>query len=238
MNFPALIRRASRELHVLIPAAILCGSVLIFGEVIDEVKEGELSHLDEQALLMLRSSDDPGRPIGPAWLRTACLDLTALGGGAVLTLLTLLVLGYLLLNRRLHAAILLAVAALGGLALNNGLKHFFARERPGIVPHLSEVSSASFPSGHSMLSAIIYLTLGVMLARTVTDWRLKGYFIGIALTLTVLIGLTRIYLGVHYPSDVLGGWAAGIAYAILCTMVAAWLQNRGAVEPPESSDKS
>jgi undecaprenyl-diphosphatase len=235
MNFPALLQRAGRELHVLIPLAILCGSVLLFGQLIDEMKEGELRHFDESTLLMLRSADDLGRPIGPAWLRTTCLDLTALGGGSVLTLLTLLVIGYLLLIRRSHAAILLAVAALGGLLLNNRLKHFFARERPSIVPHLSEVTSGSFPSGHSMLSAIIYLTLGVMLARTVTDWRLKTYFIGVALTLIVVIGLTRIYLGVHYPSDVLGGWAAGIAYAILCTMVATWLQKRGAVEPPQAT---
>lgn len=232
MEFFSRIWKAGRELNLLVPAMMLCASLLVFGEVVDEVQEGEFKHLDDRILLMLRSSEDPGRPLGPGWLRHAALDLTALGGSAVLTLVTLLVVGYLLLDRRCHAAILLAVAALGGTILNIWLKHLFGRERPSVVPHLSEVTSGSFPSGHSMLSAIIYLTLGVMLARTVSDWRLKSYFLGAAFTLILLIGLTRIYLGVHYPSDVLGGWTVGIAYAVLCSMAATWLQRRGNVEPP------
>jgi Membrane-associated phospholipid phosphatase len=237
VSLPAQIWRNGRGIRFLIPVAVLLGSLLILGEVIDEVREGERQHWDEQALRMLRSADDPSKPIGPHWLRIAALDLTALGGGAVLTLLTLIVLGYLILERRLHAAIFLVVAALGGTMLNNVLKKFFGRERPSIVPHLSEVSSSSFPSGHSMLSAIIYLTLGVMLARTVKDWRLRSYFLSVALALTVTIGLTRMYLGVHYPSDVLAGWMAGIAYALLCFLVAAWLQHLGVLRPASGGDR-
>jgi undecaprenyl-diphosphatase len=163
------------------------------------------------------------------------LDISALGGGAVLTLTTVLVTGYLLLRGRYRATVFLLVAALGGTLLNKALKAWFARERPDVVPHLSEVSSASYPSGHSMISSIIYLTLAVMLARSVKSRRVRLYFIASALALTFLIGLSRIYLGVHYPTDVIAGWSAGTAYAIVCAMTAYWLQRRGAVEP-ESAD--
>src|SRR5205085_9940078 len=106
----------------------------------------------------------------------------------------------------------------------------FDRPRPSVVPHLSHVMTSSFPSGHSLLSAVVYLTLGSLLARLVGPPRLKLYFLGVAVLLSFLVGLSRVYLGVHYPTDVLAGWAAGLTWAVLCWLLARYLQHRGAVE--------
>lgn len=226
------LRRAGwREFVLLLAAATLCGSMLVFVEVTDQVMEGGLHDAEQQWMRSLRSPDDPSQPLGPRWLQHVGLDVSALGGGAVLTLMTLVVCGYLLIERRFYNVIFLLVAAVGGLVLNKFLKALFGRERPDIVPHLSEVSSASYPSGHSMLSSIVYLTLGVMLARSVKSRTLKIYFVSVALGLSFFIGLSRVYLGVHYPTDVVAGWAAGTGYAMICALAAYWLQSRGTVEP-------
>lgn len=222
-----------RVFFVLLPVAVVCGSLWIFAGVTEAVHEGQWQEAENAFIRSLRTPQDASVPVGPAWLHNVCLDISALGGGAVLTLMSVLVIGYLLLLRHYHAILLLLAAALGGMGLNSFLKRFFGRERPDIVPHLSDVASASYPSGHSMLSAIVYLTLGVMLAQAVKPWSLKVYFVGAALLLSFLIGLTRIYLGVHYPTDVVGGWTVGTAYAVFCAMVASWLQQRGVVEPEE-----
>jgi undecaprenyl-diphosphatase len=105
------------------------------------------------------------------------------------------------------------------------LKDAFARPRPQLVPHLSYVTSYSFPSGHSMLSAIVYLTLGTLLSRLVKPLKIKMYIIGIALLLTFLVGISRVYAGVHYPTDVLAGWAAGLTWALVCLLAAHQLTN-------------
>lgn len=175
----------------------------------------------------LRQADDLSKPIGPWWSASAARDITALGGATVLALVTALVVGYLLLRRAYRTVLLVLAATVGGQLLSTGLKQFIARPRPSVVPHLTEVASASFPSGHSMLSSVVYLTLGTLLARTVAPRREKVYFVAASLLLAVLIGLSRVYLGVHYPTDVLAGWCAGIAWALFCWMAAAWLQNRG-----------
>src|SRR5262249_39213798 len=149
------------------------------------------------------------------------------GSGTVLVLLVLAVLGYLAFTRRHSLMLVTLVASLGGTLLGFGLKELFGRERPTVVPHLAHVTSLSFPSGHSMQSAVIYLTLGVMLARTTTIRRVRAYFVSLALLLSLLIGLTRIYLGVHYPTDVTAGWLIGFAWAVLVALVARALQRRG-----------
>jgi undecaprenyl-diphosphatase len=119
------------------------------------------------------------------------------------------------------------VAVSGGALLSSVLKATFNRPRPDVVAHLVQVSSASFPSGHSLISAVIYPTLGAVLASLSVQRRTKIYFILSAFVLMVLIGLSRMYLGVHYPSDVLAGWTVGLAWSLACWLVSTVLQRRG-----------
>ncbi len=218
------------ERLILIALLLLAGSVWGFVEIAGEVIEGDSRQFDEQIVKALRRPEDPALPIGPRWLHHVARDITALGGMSVVPMITAAVLGFLALSRKWHTAALVAVSVLGGLAMSMGLKQIFARDRPALVPHLDQVYTSSFPSGHSMLSAVTYLTLGALLARTTKDRVLKIYFLTLASTLALLIGASRVYLGVHYPTDVAAGWCAGTAWALLCAIVARWLQQRGQVE--------
>ena len=185
---------------------------------------------DERILRALRSDDDPSRPIGPRWLRIVAEDITALGSATVLGLAVTAVVGFLALNGLYKNAAYVLIASLGGWFLNDLFKSVFARPRPSIVPHLREVFTLSFPSGHALTSAVVYLTLGALLARTQTDRKVKTYVLGVAVLLTVLVGVSRVYLGVHWPTDVLAGWALGGVWALICLLVMGWLQARGQVE--------
>ena len=138
--------------------------------------------------------------------------------------------GYLFLARKSAAAWLMIVAVFGGIALNNLLKLLFARPRPDLVYQAVQVFTSSFPSGHSGLSAITYLTIAALLAQTQSSFKIGFYFIAVAALLTILIGVSRVYLGVHYPSDVLGGWCIGAAWALACWAMLTWIQRRGQVD--------
>lgn len=201
---------------------ILVGGAWLFGVVADAVSDGETRRFDERVLRAMRLEEDPATPIGPAWLHVAARDVTALGGIAVLVLVVGGVVGYLALIRRRKALLVLVVAVAGGLLLNLALKGLFARPRPDVVPALTHVGSSSFPSGHSMMSAIIYLTLGTLADHFEPKRRLRSYYVLLALATTFLVGLSRVYLGVHYPSDVIAGWAAGLAYAGAWWLILAW----------------
>jgi undecaprenyl-diphosphatase len=201
-----------------------------FIQLADEVTEGETQRFDDWAVRSLRSPENPADPLGPPWLEEVGRDITALGGVAVLAMVTLGVAIYLLLIRKYHAMWLVLAATTGGFVISMGLKFLFSRERPQLVPHLSHVETSSFPSGHSMLSAVVYLTLGVLLTRLVPQRIVKWYFLALALFLTFIVGLSRVYMGVHYPTDVLAGWSAGLVWALLCYLVARYLQKRGTVE--------
>ena len=122
------------------------------------------------------------------------------------------------------------IATSGGLVLSLILKAAFSRPRPSIVPHLSYVHTSSFPSGHSIMSAVVYLTLGALLTQLVGKVQLKFYFLFVAAALSFLVGLSRTYMGVHYPTDVLAGWTVGLVWATLCWVVARSLQKRGIIE--------
>lgn len=160
------------------------------------------------------------------------MDITALGGTTVLTLIAVLAIAFFIMQRRYHHALFTAVAAGGGALFSSVLKSIFDRPRPDVVPHLVEVSSMSFPSGHSMNSAVIYFTLAVLVARNFEQARLRTFIISVAAILVFAIGFSRVYLGVHYPSDVLAGWTAGAAWAIAVGVIATLLQQRDKIEPP------
>jgi undecaprenyl-diphosphatase len=194
------------------------------------VSAGITQHVDESLLRAPRDPEDPAKTLGPGWLEEAGRDLTALGGIAALCLLTAAVGGYFLICEKYRALALLVAATVGGLLLSTLLKERFHRPRPEVVPHKSLVMTSSFPSGHSLNSAVVYLTLGSILAGLVERRRLTVYFFGVAVLLTLLVGVSRVYVGVHYPTDVLAGWCAGLAWALTCSLVARWLQTRGAVE--------
>ena len=223
------LNRADAILLASLLAVVLC--VWAFVAVADRVTAGHTQALDEQIMRSLRARGSPSEPRGPYWLPGVARDLTALGSAPVLVLFVLAVGGSLLARRQYHALALLLVAPIGGILLNDFLKGIFARPRPPSEFHLTEVRSLSFPSGHAMESAIIYLTLAALLARLVQTRALKLYFIGLAVFLTFVVGLSRVYLGVHYPSDVLAGWTMGLAWALLCWTGGRYLQQRGAVEP-------
>lgn len=215
-------------LLLLAPAAALW----IFVEIADEVVEGTTASFDRTVLLAFRTAGALDDPIGPQWFEEMVRDFTALGGTGVLTLVTVLVAGYLLVTRASHSALAIVVAVATGILLSTLTKMGFDRPRPDLVPHGSYVVTASFPSGHSMMSAVVYLTLGAMLARVQAGWAGRVYVLAAAIVIVVLVGVSRVYLGVHWPTDVLAGWAVGAGWALMWWSATLWLQNRGAVETP------
>ena len=224
----ALIRNLDRKLLItfLVVAVLLTG----VGNLASEVVEGDTLAFDRWLMEGLRDPANPGEPIGPAWFKQVMVDLTALGGGPFLTMLTLIVGGFLLAARKWGMAVFVVLAIAGGGLAGNVLKWIFVRARPDLVPHLVSVDSASFPSAHAMNSAVTFLTLGVLLSRTQTERQVKAYLMGIAIFLTLIVGFSRVYLGVHWPTDVLAGWAVGAAWAILASLVAARLQRKHTIE--------
>ncbi len=226
-DLPAAVRVArlwlgQRNLVLLVTLLLVAAGAWAFAELADEVLEGETRAIDQWVLRALRTPE--GAPLGPVWLAEAIRDVTALGSAVVLSLITLAVAGFCLLIGNRIAMIAVLVAALGGQAFSMLLKNLLARPRPDVVPHLTEVSSLSFPSGHSMMSAAVYLTLGVLLAQFVERPRLKTYVLGVAVAVTVLVGVSRVFLGVHYPTDVLAGWTAGAVWALVCGLVVSQLR--------------
>ena len=198
-----------------------------FIEIAELVLEGETHRIDDALLMALRVDGDPSDPLGALWVEELGRDMTALGGYGVLTMMVLAVIGYLYLVSQYGAILFVLVASLGGLVVTHVLKDLFGRPRPDLVSHLSHVSSPSFPSGHSMMAATIYLTLGSLLARLVVGKKLKLYFIGLAMVIAFLVGLSRVYLGVHYPSDVLAGWAGGLIWGLICWSAARYFRLQG-----------
>jgi undecaprenyl-diphosphatase len=214
----------ARDQLVLIAALLIAGGTWGFIELMDEVREGGTQRFDEWAVRTI------GGYHGPRWLEEVGRDITALGGFTVLSLVTAFVVGFLLLRKKYGGALFLVIAVVGGALLSGLLKHFVDRPRPDVVAHRSYVMTTSFPSGHSMLSAVVYLTLGSLLARYTRDRALRLYFLAVALFLGFIVGVSRVYMGVHYPTDVLAGWTAGAVWALICWTVARVLQKRGAVE--------
>ena len=236
-SLQALVRATPRELQLL---ALMFGvAVSIWGLALLIASLGypRIQRFDERVLVWFRRPDDLAVPIGPSWLLGVARDLSALASTTVLVFMIVSVAGYLLLERRTGMLGFVLVATCGGGLIVNVLKPLFARPRPSVVPHLVRVHSASFPSGHSLLSAVVYLTLATLLARVTSDRITRVYLILLAAFLTISIGMSRIYLGVHYPTDVLGGWVGGFLWALACGLVARELQRRHVLKSEPASSQ-
>ncbi len=199
--------------------AILASGVYAFFSIAHELAEGELRQMDEFLFLIFRNASDVSDPLGPPWLEEAAAEITALGGYPVVMLAVTIVVGLLLVTRRFGPALYTVISVSSGAAVSQVLKNYYQRPRPDLVAHLDIVHTASFPSGHAMVSTVAYLTLAALVARFFDDWRVRVYVIAVAVGLAVLIGVTRIYLGVHWPTDVAAGWALGTAWAGLAWLI-------------------
>jgi undecaprenyl-diphosphatase len=226
-----------RELTWLLLGLGSCVLLFVFIALAGEVSEGETQAFDVKILQALRSSSDPAQPIGPTGIEGVLLDLTALGGPTVLALVVLSIAGFLALQGRIRTAAVILTTAISGEVLNTIMKRTFNRARPSVVPHLRDVYTTSFPSGHAMESAIVYLTLGAILMRVAERRLTKLYCLGIAVLLTALTGISRVYLGVHYPTDVIGGWIVGFAWASVCWLAAQRFEPAAHIEAEKSKSK-
>ena len=194
----------------------------IFAALTDEVLEGDTRAFDTAVLMFLRTPGDPENPIGPAWFEYTMKDMTTLGGYPFVSLLAAIVVGYLLVRRLWVSALIVPAVVIGGILLNSALKTGFARPRPSLVAHIVEVQTLSYPSGHAMISAIVYLTLGVLLAEAQASRRAQIYVMAVAIALAVIVGISRVYLGVHWPTDVLAGWCVGAVLALGVWLAVRW----------------
>ncbi len=225
-----LLRRI--ESRALILVIGLSGALWGFFNVASEVSEGDTAALDRHILLALRNPADPSDPIGSRSFEEAMRDITGLGGFTVVTLVTVVgVLAFLMHGRRRHALVLAGTVLLAELS-SDVAKTFYDRPRPDLVPHGSYVYSASFPSGHSTMAAATYLTLAVLIASLEPNRGTKAMVFVVALALIVAIGTSRVYLGVHWPSDVLAGWCLGAAWALAGWMALRRLYRRPTAGSP------
>jgi undecaprenyl-diphosphatase len=218
--------RDRTELTLLIGGVAFLLLLVIFNKLASEVLEGDTQSFDKKILFAFRNPADLSRPIGPRWLVSGALDITALGSATVLGLTVFAVAGFLLLQGLWRRALFVTVASCGGWFINTALKQLFQRPRPDIVPHLREVMTMSFPSGHALQSAVVYLTLGALSMHIAQRRLTKLYCMSVAMLATALVGTSRVYLGVHYPTDVLAGWLIGLSWALLCWMVERVLERQ------------
>jgi undecaprenyl-diphosphatase len=219
-----------REIGTLATLLLFAALTLTFGIVANKISAGDTRAFDNAVVMALRSDANPSDPLGPIWFEGAVRDITSLGSNAVLIILTLGTVGFLALSGARGAALHVLVSVGTGAILIQVLKELFGRVRPDVVPQAISEVTRSFPSGHATLAAVTYLTLGALVARVQTKPALKMYVLLVAILLTLLVGVSRIYLGVHWPTDVLAGWCLGSAWAIAYWLVAVQLQRKGQIE--------
>jgi len=231
-----VLRVARTEIAALSAILILGAGVVGFVELADVVTEAEGRDFDWMVLSALRPQG-AGEPWGPWWLHEAAADLTSLGGIAVLGLFAVIAVTFLLIQKKRLSALLLISGLAGGVALSEGLKAVFERERPPSEYQTVETLNASFPSGHALLATVFYLSLGVMLTRAFPQQRLKGFVLGVAIALALTVGTTRIYLGAHWATDVLAGWAVGASWAMALWLVSYAVARRQIVHHAPLQDE-
>lgn len=212
-----LLRRLETRALLLWLAA--AAAIWAFLKLAGEMTEGETNALDSRILLSLRRPGDLADPIGSRSVEESMRDVTALGGVTFLTLLTVVATLALLIHGKWKRALVFAGTVMAANISSEVLKHIYDRPRPALVPHGSYVYSSSFPSGHSTLAAATFLTLATIIASLEPHRSTKALTYVVAIVLTVMIGFSRVYLGVHWPSDVLGGWSLGAAWALLAWII-------------------
>lgn len=227
-DFVPFLRRAitvaQAEFAALGALAIITLGTMTFVEIADDMTETDGQAFDQMVLHWMQPV--AGQPRGPWWLHEAAADITSLGGIAVLTLFAVVALGMLLILRKWLSALLLLIGLAGGVALSEGLKALFQRERPPAAFQAVETLNASFPSGHALLSTVFYLTVAVMMTRAFPRRRLKAYVLGVGMVFALIVGLTRVYLGAHWASDVMAGWCVGAAWAMALWLVSYAVERR------------
>ncbi len=217
---------AREEIAAVSALAVVALGGFLFAVAADAMREPGGQAFDMAVLQALRPPGHPHDPIGPWWLQEAALDLTSLGGISVLGLFALITVGFLLIQRKYLSGVLLALGLLGGVTLSEGLKAIFNRPRPPADYQAVETLNASFPSGHALLATVFYLSVGVMMARAFQRRQLKAYIMSVAIGLALIVGLTRIYLGAHWLTDVLAGWSIGAVWAMTLWLVALGVEFR------------
>lgn len=207
---------------------VVAALLTAFAFVADDVMEGETQAFDNAVLLAFRVPGHPETPIGPHWLVEAIRDVTALGSFSVLGALVAIVVVYLLLVNQRGKAVLILGSVISGTIVSTVLKYLFDRPRPDLTG-VAEVFTSSFPSGHALVSAVTFLTIGAILAAATKIHRLRIFYVVTAILLTLIVGSSRVYLGVHYPTDVIAGWSLGAAWALGAFIVARLLRHRNKI---------
>lgn len=195
------------------------------------VRGGCSDAIDERGLLLFRTAGNPSDPIGPLWVEEAVRDVTALGGLTVIALALFVLWLVDMLRHRYRAANYHLFAVLLGVGLMFWLKALFERPRPDLVPHHAPILTHSFPSGHAATAALAHLTIGILIARGCATRRFRILTLSLAVLISLAVGTSRIYLGVHWPTDVAAGWIAGAAWAWLVAIGESALVSRGRIEP-------
>jgi len=213
---------------LMIGAGALAAGILLLGLVGDAFEDGLQLGFDRTILLWMRHGTMHGTPIGPAWLKLAMIDITAIGGATVLPVIITITVGFLAVRRLWLTMWLVLGGTISGSIAVTIVKALFARARPELTDHLVQVSSASFPSGHAANSAIVYLTIATLIVQIVEGRAARLYILLTAALLVTIIGVSRVYLGVHWPSDVLAGWSFGTLWALAWWCLGAWLRLKRA----------
>lgn len=232
-TWQSIRERIPFQSSLIIGFGLMAGAFVVFWSLAEEILEGESHAFDEMILLALRAPGDASDPIGPDWIQYAVGDVTALGGYTVLTMLIIASATYLFAFGRWRHALIVIGATVSGALLMHFLKLGFARPRPDMVDHLTHAMNFSFPSGHATVSAVVYLTLGLLMAEAHKQKRMRILIMTGAVITTMLIGMSRIYLGVHYPSDVFAGWALGTGWAMLWWLILRWMMHHKTADPEE-----
>jgi len=205
--------------------AVVASALYAFFQIADEVGESEFGWLDKAVLLAFRNPSNVNDPLGPEWVEETIMEISSLGGYPILFTLIAVVVGYLLVVRRYGPALYVLLSVGLGTAVSQLLKSLYDRPRPDLVDHLVTTHTASFPSGHATMSTVVYLTLAALIIRLVNHRGVRLYVLAVAILISVAVGLSRIYLGVHWPSDVAAGWSLGAAWASLSWLVVSLLRR-------------